>query len=126
MMKKIAPYLVSICMLSSAPFVFAAGDHSQHDHATPEGMAEHNKVMQQDNSKQDSTMTAGEIRKIDSANSKITLRHDAMPSLNMPTPMTMVYEVNNKAWLNEFAAGDKVFFIAKKINGMFVITKIQK
>lgn len=108
-----------------------AHDHSTHDHSTPEGMAAHNKMMEKASGSQQTTSahshetTNGEIRKIDKVRGKITVKHEPLSHLNMPA-MTMVFEVTNREWLDEFSVGDKVTFIADRVNGQLTITKLLK
>jgi len=66
----------------------------------------------------------GEIRKIDKSAAKITIRHGPMPRLDMP-PMTMVFQVKDKALLDQAKPGDKVKFDAEKVGGAFVVTRIE-
>lgn len=106
-------------------------DHSTHDHSTPEGMAAHQKMMDKTvGSQQSSTNPAqekinGEVRKIDKTLGTITLKHEALPTLNMPA-MTMVFEVKKREWLDEFNIGDKVTFNSDRLNGRLIITEISK
>jgi Cu/Ag efflux protein CusF len=67
----------------------------------------------------------GEVRKIEKAQGKITLRHGELKALDMP-PMTMVFRVSNPAMLDNLAVGDKVKFDAEKIDGQYVVTVIRK
>jgi Cu(I)/Ag(I) efflux system protein CusF len=67
----------------------------------------------------------GEVRKIDKAQGKITLRHGELKGLDMP-PMTMVYRVGNPALLDNLAVGDKVKFDAAKTGGNYTVTAINK
>lgn len=69
--------------------------------------------------------TDGEIRKVDKSASKITLKHGEIKNLDMP-PMTMVFRVKDKAWLDQFNVGDKVKFDADKVDGQFVVTALKK
>ncbi len=69
-------------------------------------------------------MVDGEVRKIDKAAKKITLRHGDMPHLEMP-PMTMVFQVKDPAMLDAVKIGDKVRFKAQKIGGAFVVVEMQ-
>src|SRR5688500_16293512 len=69
-------------------------------------------------------MTSGEVRRVDRAAKKITLRHEEMKSLDMP-PMTMVLQVADPAMLDKVKAGDKVKFTAANINGAFTLTEIE-
>ena len=69
-------------------------------------------------------LTDGEVRKVDSDNQKITLRHGAIKNLDMPG-MTMVFQVKDPALLNKVKAGDKVRFRAERSNGALVVTVIE-
>ncbi len=67
----------------------------------------------------------GEVRKIEKAQGKITLRHGELKALDMP-PMTMVFRVKNTQLLDTLAVGDKVKFDADKIDGAYTVTAIRK
>jgi Cu(I)/Ag(I) efflux system periplasmic protein CusF len=67
----------------------------------------------------------GEVRKVDKAQSKITLKHGEIKKLDMP-PMTMVFRVRDAKLLDGVAAGDKVTFSAEQIDGNYVVTALQK
>ena len=66
----------------------------------------------------------GEIRKIDKAQGKITLKHGEIKNLDMP-PMTMVFKVKDAAILDLVKLGDKVGFTAEKIGGEYTVTGIE-
>jgi Cu(I)/Ag(I) efflux system periplasmic protein CusF len=69
--------------------------------------------------------TDGEVRKIDKAQSKITLKHGEIKNLEMP-PMTMVFRIKEPKLLEALTVGDKVKFAAEKIDGNYVVTQITK
>lgn len=69
-------------------------------------------------------LTEAEVRKVDKDNRKITLKHGAIPSLDMP-PMTMVFGVRDAALLDKVQAGDKVRFKAVNEAGKFTVTEMQ-
>lgn len=71
-----------------------------------------------------SETTEAEVRKVDKDNKKITLKHGAIKSLDMPA-MTMVFGVKDAAMLNNVQAGDKVQFKATSEAGKFTVTEIQ-
>ena len=73
---------------------------------------------------QASAMSEGVVRKIDTANAKITLRHGPLTNLDMP-PMTMVFRVQPPELLSGIKVGDKVKFRAEQIDGAFTVTAIQ-
>jgi Cu/Ag efflux protein CusF len=66
----------------------------------------------------------GEVRKVDKANGKVTIKHGEIKSLNMP-PMTMVYPVTDAAMLDNVKAGDKVKFTATSEAGKLTVTGIK-
>ena len=74
---------------------------------------------------QGADMADGEVRKIDKAQSKITLKHGEIKNLNMPG-MTMVFRVKDAKLLDDLAAGDKVKFAAEQIDGNYVVTQVAK
>jgi Cu(I)/Ag(I) efflux system protein CusF len=71
------------------------------------------------------SMTAGEIRKVDTAQGKLTIRHEEIKSLMMP-PMTMVFTVKDPSRLQGLKVGDKVLFEVIDQSGRMLITRIQK
>jgi Cu/Ag efflux protein CusF len=70
------------------------------------------------------SMSDGEVRKVDPETKKITLRHGPIQNLGMP-PMTMVFQVKDPAMLDQVKAGDKVKFNADKVNGAYIVTRIE-
>ena len=69
--------------------------------------------------------TEGEVKKIDKAQSKITIKHGEIKNLDMP-PMTMVFRAKDAKLLEQVSVGDKVKFGAEKIDGSYVVTEIVK
>ena len=68
--------------------------------------------------------TEAEVRKVDQAAGKVTLKHGEIANLDMP-PMTMVFTVRDKALLANLKPGDKVSFTAEKEDGLYVVTTLQ-
>ncbi|MBN9049405.1 MAG: copper-binding protein [Rhizobiales bacterium] len=69
----------------------------------------------------------GEVKKIDEAANKITLKHGPIKSLDMEEDgMTMVFRVKDPAMLKQVKVGDKVKFDADRVNGQITVTKIEK
>jgi len=66
----------------------------------------------------------GEVRKVDKAAGKVTIKHGEIKALNMP-PMTMVYPVTDAAMLDKVKAGDKVQFTATSDGGKLTVTGIK-
>jgi Cu(I)/Ag(I) efflux system periplasmic protein CusF len=69
-------------------------------------------------------MATGEVRKVDKAAGKITLKHGDIKSLDMPA-MTMVFQVRDPALLDKVKPGDKVRFSAESRDGAIVVTAIE-
>ena len=66
----------------------------------------------------------GEVTKINEAQSKITLRHDPIPNLDMDS-MTMVFTAGEPEMLTAVSVGDKVVFEADRVKGKLTIVKIE-
>lgn len=69
-------------------------------------------------------MTDGEIRKVDKAAGKLTIKHGDIKNLDMPG-MTMVFQVKDKAMLDKVQPGDKIKFKVVREDGKMVVTDIQ-
>ncbi|MDI6747845.1 MAG: copper-binding protein [Rhodocyclaceae bacterium] len=69
-------------------------------------------------------MTDGEIRKIDRDAGKITIKHGEIKHLDMP-PMSMVFNVKDKALLDKATVGAKIQFMVSSENGRMTVTDIQ-
>lgn len=87
----------------------AANDHSAHH---PAGAAQ-----------AAAPQSEGEVRKVDLAQGKITLRHGPLANLDMPA-MTMVFAVTDKKMLEGLKQGDKVRFTAEKKDGALMVTAL--
>jgi Cu/Ag efflux protein CusF len=70
-------------------------------------------------------MTEGEVRRIDAANNKVTIRHGEIKNLDMP-PMSMVFVAKPASILKGVQVGDKIRFSAIEENSQYVVTKIEK
>ena len=68
----------------------------------------------------------GEVRKIDEAAGKITLKHGPIRNLGMDVGMTMAFRVKDPAMLREVQVGDKVEFEAEQGASGYTVTKMQK
>jgi len=71
-----------------------------------------------------SDLAEGEVRKVDKDNKKLTLKHGPLKNLDMPG-MTMVFQVKDDTMLDKVQVGDKVRFLAEKIDGTFTVTRIE-
>ncbi|MFM5207914.1 copper-binding protein [Aeromonas hydrophila] len=70
-------------------------------------------------------MTQGVISRIDAANGKVGIKHEAIDNLKMPA-MTMVFRVADPALLKDLKVGDAVRFHAENPAGKLTVTAIQK
>jgi Cu(I)/Ag(I) efflux system periplasmic protein CusF len=69
--------------------------------------------------------TPGEVTKVDKAGGRLTLKHAEIKHLDMP-PMTMVFRVKDPKMLDGIAAGNRILFVAERINGQYTVTSISK
>ena len=68
----------------------------------------------------------GEVRKIDEAAGKVTLKHVPIKNLGMDVGMTMTFRVKDPAMLREVQVGDKVEFEAEQAASGYTVTRMQK
>lgn len=66
----------------------------------------------------------GEVRKVDKSTGKVTIKHGPLPNLDMPS-MTMVFRVKDNAWLEQMKAGDKIRFVADRVNGVLTVVRYE-
>ncbi len=66
----------------------------------------------------------GEVRKIDKETGRLTLKHGELRNLDMP-PMTMVFQVRDRAWLDRLKVGDRIRFRAEKDGEKYVVVALQ-
>jgi Cu/Ag efflux protein CusF len=69
-------------------------------------------------------MSEGEVRKIDKEAGKITIKHGRLANLDMPG-MTMVFRVNDPAILDRVKEGDKIKFVADRMNGSLTVIQME-
>lgn len=110
-------FLAAAIALSSASAAYAQDKEHEAHHAAPGAQAA-------EQSAASSSMTAGEIRKVDKQAGKVTIRHEELKNLDMPA-MTMVFRATDLAMLDRVKAGDKVSFIADKVGGQYVVTEME-
>ncbi len=70
-------------------------------------------------------MSHGEIEKVDTGAGKLTIKHGPLENLGMGA-MTMVFKVKDPAMLHQVKTGDKVDFVAERIDGALTVVKLQK
>lgn len=69
--------------------------------------------------------TDGEIRKVDVAGQKLTVKHGRIENLDM-SAMTMVFRVKDPAFLTAVKPGDKVKMTVERIDGALTIVELQR
>ena len=69
--------------------------------------------------------TDAEVRKVDRAQGKLTLKHGEIKRLDMP-PMTMVFRVRDRKMLDGVAVGDKLLVDIDKVDGQYTVTALRK
>ena len=96
--------------LAQAPATAAPDNHSSHHPAA---------------SAQQTPLSEGEITRWDPRTLRLTLKHGEIKNLDMP-PMTMVFQVQNPALLQQVKAGDKVRFTADKVGGNYTVISLER
>lgn len=66
----------------------------------------------------------GTVKKIDAEQGTITIQHEAIDRLGMPG-MTMVFRAAHARLLEHVKVGQAVVFRAERIDGAFVVTRLQ-
>jgi len=69
-------------------------------------------------------MSSGEVKQIDKGAKRITLKHGPLLNLDMPG-MTMTFRVKDATMLDRVKAGDKVSFIAERLDGEVTVTRLE-
>lgn len=108
------PAAALVALLASLPLsaAQAAGaDHSSHAGSAAPAAA--------------GAMTSGEVRRVDAAGGKLTIRHAEIPNLEMP-PMTMVFRVRDASMLQGLQQGDKIRFAAEKEGSQYVVVRLTR
>lgn len=112
-MKRLSRPVIAAALLALTTGVaIAGGDHGKHQSAASASTSAA------------SAMTLGEVRKVDTEQGRVTLKHEAITNLDMP-PMTMVFRADKPEMLKDLKVGDKVRFHAQSVGGAFVVTHIQ-
>lgn len=66
----------------------------------------------------------GEVLKVDAKQKKLTIKHEALTNLDMPT-MTMVFVVAEDGMLKKVKSGQAIEFTANRVNGRITVTGIK-
>ena len=68
--------------------------------------------------------SSGEVRRVDKSSGKVTIKHGPLDNLGMPA-MTMVFGVKDAAMLDQMKEGDKINFVAEKVNGAYTVIETE-
>ena len=68
--------------------------------------------------------SAGEVKKVDNAAGKVTIKHGPIPKLDMP-PMIMAYRVKDKAMLDNLKPGDKIKFDVERVGDAYTVIGLE-
>jgi len=112
MNKTFTSLIVAIAALLASP-AFATSDHSRHQQGA-----------QNVSTPAATEMISGQVKKVDPVAGSVTLAHGPLTNLGMPA-MTMTFKVSNAAWLGQMKAGDKIRFMADKVNGAFTVVHFE-
>lgn len=116
--------LAAAITLSSGPLAFAQQtDHNAH-HAASSTAANNSADAGQKGGGVAGQMVEGEIKKVNKEAGKLTIRHGELKDLGMPA-MTMVFHVKDPAMLDQVKAGDKIKFVAQKVEGAMTVVKLE-
>ena len=69
-------------------------------------------------------MSEGTVRKVDKTTGKITIAHGPLENLGMPA-MTMAFRASDAAMLDQVKAGDRIRFVADRVDGVFTVTALE-
>lgn len=69
-------------------------------------------------------MSDGEVKKVDKEAGRLTIKHGPLENLGM-SGMTMIFGVKDASMLGAVKAGDKIKFVAEKLDGRFVVTQLE-
>ncbi len=118
-------WLSSLMLIVALLSIQAHADSASQEHGSLMDMGTSAANRQEGQYQTSMSMTNGTVRKIDHAQGKITLKHEAIQSLSMPG-MVMVFKVKDPAILDKFSVGENVQFAADRIEGELSILLIEK
>ena len=101
----------AIALLALTSFSTATAQSPEHGHHAPAAAAS-----------VEASLSDGEVQKVDKSTGRVTLKHGPLENLGMPG-MTMLFSVKDPAALDTLKPGDKIKFVAEKIEGRFVISQ---
>ncbi len=118
-MKRTSALLAAFALAAAIPFGALAASHT--NQAGAMGDMKMNGDMKSSDA---AALSSGEVKKVDKDAGKITIKHGPLANLDMPG-MTMVFRVKDPAMLEQVKSGDKIKFVADKVNGALTVTTLQ-
>jgi Cu(I)/Ag(I) efflux system protein CusF len=109
LVKQVLSLAIPLSVTCTIPTVWA--NHHEHEAHTS-------------HASQTSGMIKGEVRRIDAENRKLTIKHEAIPDLEMAA-MTMAFRVADTISIDKLKAGDKIRFSLGKVEGKWVVVAIE-
>jgi Cu/Ag efflux protein CusF len=103
---------IAAATFALAAFNSAMAQSHDHDSQTPAAV-----------SGQEMAMSEGEVKKVDKDAGRLTIKHGPLENLGMPG-MTMVFGVKDASTLDALKTGDKIKFVAEKLEGRLVVTQL--
>lgn len=118
----------SYLALTAAAFAFPAIAADGHNHGSMAAMPAMSTSAPDHGGMQmaaltEAKMVDGLVKKIDKSAGKVTLSHGPLVNLGMNMNMTMVFHVKDASWLDQMKEGDKIRFVADKINGAYTVVQ---
>ena len=110
LMKRFITYAFISAAAWTSPYALATAGHASH--AAVQTVA------------QAAPLSEGEVKKIDKDAGKLTIKHGPLENLGMPA-MTMVFRVKDAATLDQVKPGDRIRFLAEKVDGVITVTKLE-
>lgn len=117
---KLSKLLAVFSIVSMAVSISALGN--QHG-GMPEGM-QHGDMGSGASGMPMRGLSDGTVRKVDKDAGKVTIAHGPIENLDMPG-MTMVFRVKEAAWLDQMKPGDKIRFMADRVEGRLTVIKYE-
>lgn len=72
----------------------------------------------------DSSEVRAEVRRVNTRDGTISLRHEAIPNLDMP-PMSMTFGIEDPAWLEGLERGAEVLVVIDRVDGEYVVKSLR-
>ena len=107
--KIVANVAATVALLAFNSAMAQSHDHGHHAPAAAAG--------------QELALSEGEVKKVDKDTGRLTIKHGSLENLGM-SGMTMVFGVKDVSALDTLKAGDKIKFVAERLDGRLVVTQL--